>query len=363
MSITIANSTNDIIVSYVSGATTTLVQYLPKTDLKVVADYRRNVLYLLTDHTDFEKGDACIEIAFADVTTPSVATLADLVAQITAWSGTQTITDPSGNVLYPSGLPAKLSGTITRPADTNNYAAGDHILGYTAAVKKKVTVTLAGTSGTANVTVGGVTKLATFATDLTTTAANFVTAWAAAYLAAGIVLTSSTADLIFEASVAGVDFATGSTANVTTDLTGTHVVTTANVTLLPITLSDASIANGGGGFMMDFKMETDATQFAGATLRFWLFNDIPSGIVGDNVAYINSFANADKRCACAYFDCTFDALLAGSDCLIGKFQPNAEYVCATGSKAVYVLVQTLSAITTPKSAGVFKFYWNVVKIA
>lgn len=46
------------------------------------------------------------------------------------------------------------------------------------------TVNLTGTSGTANVTVGGVDYLATFATDLATTEGNFVTAHAAAILAA-----------------------------------------------------------------------------------------------------------------------------------------------------------------------------------
>jgi len=82
------------------------------------------------------------------------------------------------------------------------------------------TATLTGTSGTANVVVGGVNYLATFDTDLTTTAANFVTAHAAAILsAAGTTVTSSGATLIF---VAPVDtYPTLSIANVTTNLAGT----------------------------------------------------------------------------------------------------------------------------------------------
>jgi len=59
------------------------------------------------------------------------------------------------------------------------------------------TITLTGSSGTADITVNGITKTATFNSSLTQTATDFVTANAAAYLAAGIVLTSDTADLIF----------------------------------------------------------------------------------------------------------------------------------------------------------------------
>jgi hypothetical protein len=80
-------------------------------------------------------------------------------------------------------------------------------------------VTLTGTSGTANVTAGGLTKLATFATDLSTTAGNFVTANAAAYLAKGIILTNSTATLIF--TPIGNVVVNASIANVSGTLNGT----------------------------------------------------------------------------------------------------------------------------------------------
>jgi hypothetical protein len=52
-------------------------------------------------------------------------------------------------------------------------------------------VTLTGTSGTSNVTIGGVAYLATFDTNLTTTAANFVTSHAAALLARGYTVTAA----------------------------------------------------------------------------------------------------------------------------------------------------------------------------
>lgn len=209
---------------------------------------------------------------------------------------------------------------------------------------------------------GGLSLPISYVTSAAATALAFKAANEAAYLAQGIVLTNSGADIIFEAATAGVPFTVPALTQLTGTIADSVAHTTANASLLPLTLSDVAINNGGGGFIMDFKMETSAVQFASATIRVWLFNDTPAGIVGDNVAYVNSFANADKRMACAYFDCTFDALLAGSDTVIGKCQPNAEYVCATASKNMYALIQTTSAITSPASAGVFKFYFNILKV-
>lgn len=82
------------------------------------------------------------------------------------------------------------------------------------------TVTLTGTSGTANIAVNGVNYLATFATDLTTTANNFVTAHAAAILAAtGAVVTANAGVLTFTDLAEG--FPTITITNATTDLAGT----------------------------------------------------------------------------------------------------------------------------------------------
>lgn len=95
-----------------------------------------------------------------------------------------------------------------------------------AAATQVDTVTLSGTSGTASVVCAGETDTATFATSLTVTASNFVTANAAAYLAAGVVLTSDGADLIITASEVGTSFTTTIT-NATGDLAGTVVNTIA----------------------------------------------------------------------------------------------------------------------------------------
>jgi len=118
---------------------------------------------------------------------------------------------------------------------------------YGTPVAQVDTVTLTGTSGTANITVaGGLTKLATFDTDLATTAANFETDHAAAYLAVGIVLTSSGDDLIFTADVAGTAFANPVTVNLTGNLNGTEVATTANLT---------GLADAAADFVTDFAAD------------------------------------------------------------------------------------------------------------
>lgn len=83
-------------------------------------------------------------------------------------------------------------------------------------------VTLTGTSGTANITVNGVEYLATFATDLTTTATNFVTTHATALNTAGVIVTSNEAVLTFTAADPSVLFTITDAVNATGDLAGTE---------------------------------------------------------------------------------------------------------------------------------------------
>jgi hypothetical protein len=96
------------------------------------------------------------------------------------------------------------------------------------AVAQVATVTITGTSGTANVTVGGIAYLATFATDLDTTAANFVTAHAAALLLRRITVTSGTATIVLTSSIPGRPFPAPTIANVSGNLAGSAAATTAN---------------------------------------------------------------------------------------------------------------------------------------
>jgi hypothetical protein len=126
----------------------------------------------------------------------------------------------------------------------NGNASGILASNLATAVKQVDTLTLTGTSGTASITVAGnLTKTATFNSDLTTTASDFVTANATAYLTQGIVLTSSTADLIFTAQVAGNGHSAPVCTNATGDLAGTNVATTANVTGLSVVIEN-SLATG-----------------------------------------------------------------------------------------------------------------------
>lgn len=82
------------------------------------------------------------------------------------------------------------------------------------------TVTLTGTSGTANINVGGVNYLATFATDLATTATNFDTTHSAAILAAeGLTVTAAGAVITFSGNLEG--FPAISIANASGTLAGT----------------------------------------------------------------------------------------------------------------------------------------------
>lgn len=113
---------------------------------------------------------------------------------------------------------------------TPNYANNEFFKVEIAngSVKQVDTVTVTGTSGTANVNVGGVDYLATFATDLATTTGNFVVAHATALLARGIVVTNAAATLVFTAVISGSPFDHPTITNATGDLAGSVANTTAN---------------------------------------------------------------------------------------------------------------------------------------
>ena len=388
--------------------------------------------------------------------------LAAILEKIESGRGKVKIVNSEGSVLHPAGKPIKLIATLVRPADTDDYAIGDAIRAFavnvkqketvtlsgSAPVKQKETVTLTGTGGTAEISGSGeLLKTAEFNLSLTQTAADFVTAFAAdylavgivltsdgedlilegenyddlfdapvvtnltedlagivvhttaavavgvanlynvatlnrnvtwdgadeastatkfvtdnaaAYLEVGIVLTSDGADLVFEAAVAGVPFNAPIIDTLFGDLDGAVVHTTPNATIAALAIQNAAIALGGGGKLTEICVVTDDVGFAGKSLRIWLYSENPSAVVGDNVAMVNLFADAEKLLTPAYVDITFDAQSAGSDCVIGKSKPDCNYVCAAGENEFYLLAQSLSVIADPKSAGIFKFICNVV---
>jgi hypothetical protein len=81
---------------------------------------------------------------------------------------------------------------------------------HVAGQKRIDTITLSETGGTADITCDGLTKRCIYNDSLTATASGFVTAYASAYLAGGVVVTSDGADIIFTAQYAGQNF-TGDT--------------------------------------------------------------------------------------------------------------------------------------------------------
>ena len=127
-------------------------------------------------------------------------------------------------------------------------------------VKRVDRITLTGTSGTCSIVVDGVTQTCTWnAGGLAATAAAFVTASAAAYLAAGSVLTSDGAVLIFTSTVAGTDFTGASSgANATGDLAGTAVTSVA---------SSVFAINDNKMIFPDYPM----TAFTPAKGSFWVY--------------------------------------------------------------------------------------------
>lgn len=261
---------------------------------------------------------------------------------------------------------------VTADAAKIVFEASNYGIPFTSPAIANLTEDLAGTVanvvtnvvvGAATITVaGGVTGDVVFdtagAVDLAATASNYVTAYELDYASEGITLTSSGADIIFTASSAGTPFLAPIITNVTGDLTGTVVHTTPNVTPGAFEFEQMAIANGGGGYIMDVKIESDMTTLAGTTVRVWLFNETPIGIIGDNVAFVNAYADKDKRIG--YIDVEMDALLGSSTSVIGQVSVIKEYKCADTS--LFALVQTITGFT-PTSAGKLDIMFNVLKLS
>lgn len=97
------------------------------------------------------------------------------------------------------------------------------------------TITLTGTSGSANITCNGITRLIEFVTNLTTTATNFKFLYGVNYLPISLVSNQDT--LIFTHNVAGSEFSGPTTiVNVSGDLGGTVETTKEPFYLVPTTV-------------------------------------------------------------------------------------------------------------------------------
>ena len=155
------------------------------------------------------------------------------------------------------------------------------------AVKAKKTATLTGTSGTANVTINGVAYLATFASDLTTTAANFVTAYAATILArhGRCVVTSSGADIIVEAGVPGMNVLVTVSTAVSGNLTGSVAATTAAV-------RNTTLKAGAAVAILQalYEARTDElAEFDATEARF----DVTRSVYENYLAYLQTQSGAE----------------------------------------------------------------------
>jgi len=131
---------------------------------------------------------------------------------------------------------------ISASGGSDLYGAGTHKF----LTSDIATLTLTGASGTATITANGLANVATFATDLETTAQNFVVTNYDVYAAINVILTQSGDTIIFTVTAKD-KLATVTIANLTTDLAGTVVKT-----------------KSGGSDVATFTL-TSATSHAGAT--------------------------------------------------------------------------------------------------
>lgn len=269
------------------------------------------------------------------------------------------LADQDGNSILPTGRPRRITGSLTRPANTTTYDANDNIGAYTIQVKQKDTVTLTGTTGSVNISVPNIAnRTIAFDADLTTTAAAFITDYAADFLPL-VVVTSSGADVIFEAATAGVPFEHPIVTNTAGDLDGTIVNTTDNATFSPVVFQSCARVNGGGGFISDITIVTDSVEFAGKTVKLALFNESPSGIVGDGVAYVDTFANS------LVYQTEFTVEIGralGTGAVKGTISPIYEFLTEDNDSDLYGLLYVTSSVTTPKSAAVFHIHLDVIQL-
>lgn len=119
-----------------------------------------------------------------------------------------------------------------------------------------------------------------------------------------------------------------------------------------------AITNTGGGILMEVKAETNITTFGGQFIRLWIYNVSPAVPLGDNVAFVNSYA--DKNSLLFFIDVLMEDLLAGSDSVIGITSIAKEYI--TVNKKLYIVPQTISAIT-PTSGGKLNITLTSLKLS
>lgn len=162
------------------------------------------------------------------------------------------------------------------------------------AVKGKKTLTLSGTSGTANIPINGVNYLATFASSLTQTATNFVTTHGAAILARSghCVVTSGAGTIIVEAGYPGMNVLIGAAVNVSGDLASSGVAATTPAVKNTTLKAGASVAI----LQALYEARTDElTEFDESEARF----DVTRSVYENYLKYLQGLAGGVEA---AYMD-------------------------------------------------------------
>jgi hypothetical protein len=257
---------------------------------------------------------------------------------------------------------AETAGTgFTTPVVTNiPYDVDGTVVNTQAnvtAVKQKDTITLTGTSGTAVTSGGGLeAKLITFVDTLDNAAAQFVTDHAAAYLAVGVVVTASTNTLIFEANVAGTAFVHVDVLNVTGNLDGTMVPTTANrvavkqkdTMTLTGTIGYATIG-AAGGLTKNVTFATDLTTTAAAFVT-----DNATEYAGQAIVLTSSGANLIFEAAAAGTGFTSPTITDVPGNLAGTDDDTQANVTALKQKDTMTLTGTFGKAVISAAGGLTK---------
>ena len=221
-----------------------------------------NALYPLTPDVD-------ILINWANIYDPiHGAATVDIV------SGYSSIADYRSSALSFTSSPGPSFGTGTNVITYADLTTNLH-RSFGFALPQTNEVTLTGTSGTANISVNGVEYLATFNTNLTTTASDFVTSHATALDTAGVIVTSNAAVLTFVSADPSVLFTITDAVNATGDLAGTEATAAlADKTLMWIV---------DGGTNIPF---VDITSAGNIRINNYVPEETTSDIVTDQVHFL-----------------------------------------------------------------------------
>lgn len=136
-------------------------------------------------------------------------------------------------------------------------------------------ITLTGTSGTANINVGGVNYLATFNTSLTQTAADFVTTHSAAILAASGIRVYANAGILRFGHQSAAALSVLTITNVTTNLSGSVDLTSiGNHVVIPYVGEPYEGLRLVHHFRVNFNITTGTIQTTALSLRRWADDSI-----------------------------------------------------------------------------------------